>query len=118
VDIFLLFLDGICHKRFTTRALHSPRLVNEEGKYFMEPIDTDFDYVASRSRETNPRGRFNWLYILPTLGVLWIVYLTLAVIFQWPLTGQLDPVMAIMMLLFVVTVVLLFWALAPRSNRV
>ncbi len=41
----------------------------------MEPIDTDFDYVASRSREANPRARFNWLYILPTLGVLWVAYL-------------------------------------------
>ncbi len=83
----------------------------------MEPIDTDFDYVASRSREANPRARFNWLYILPTLGVLWVVYLILAVIFQWSLAGQVDTVMTIMMLLFVVTVGLLFWALAPKSNR-
>ena len=83
----------------------------------MEPIDTDFDYVASRSRQANPRARFNWLYILPTLGLLWVVYLILAVIFQWPLSGQVDTVMALMMVLFVVTVVLLFWALAPKSNR-
>ncbi len=83
----------------------------------MEPIDTNFDYVASRSREANPRARFNWLYILPTLGMLWVLYLILAVIFQWPLSAQVDPVMAIMMVLFFVTVGLLFWALAPKSNR-
>ncbi len=83
----------------------------------MEPIDTDFDYVASRSRQANPRARFNWLYILPTLGLLWVAYLILAVIFQWSLSGQVDGVMAIMMLLFFVTVGLLFWAFAPKSNR-
>ena len=83
----------------------------------MEPIDTDFDYVASRSRQTNLRNRFNWLYVLPTLGVLWLVYLVLAVIFQWPLSGQVDTVMLIMLLLFFVTVGLLFWSLAPKSNR-
>ncbi len=83
----------------------------------MEPIDTDFDYVASRSRQANPRARFNWLYILPTLGMLWVAYLILAVIFQWPLSGQVDPIMAIMMLLFVVMVGLLFWVFAPKSNH-
>ena len=83
----------------------------------MEPIDTDFDYVAQQSQKTDLRARFNWLYILPILGVLWVVYLTLAVIFQWPLAGQIDTIMMLIVLLFIVIVVLLFWAMAPKSNR-
>ncbi len=83
----------------------------------MEPIDTDFDYVAQQSRKTDLRARFNWLYILPILGVLWVVYLILAVIFQWPLAGQVDTIMVLMVLLFLVIVGLLFWAMAPKSNR-
>jgi len=83
----------------------------------MEPIDTDFDYVAQQSRKTDLRARFNWLYILPILGVLWVVYLTLAVIFEWPLAGQVDAIMVLIVLLFLVIVGLLFWAMAPKSNR-
>ncbi len=83
----------------------------------MEPIDTDFDYVAQQSRKTDLRARFNWLYILPILGVLWVVYLIFAVIFEWPLAGQVDAIMVLIVLLFLVIVGLLFWAMAPKSNR-
>lgn len=83
----------------------------------MEPIDTDFDYVAQQSRKTDLRARFNWLYILPILGVLWVVYLTLAVIFEWPLAGQVDTIMVLIVLLFLVIIGILFWAVAPKSNR-
>ena len=83
----------------------------------MEPIDTDFDYVAQQSRKTDLRARFNWLYILPILGVLWVVYLILAVIFEWPLAGQVDTIMVLIVLLSLVIVGLLFWAMAPKSNR-
>jgi hypothetical protein len=83
----------------------------------MEPIDTDFDYVAQQSHKTDLRARFNWLYILPILGVLWVVYLILAVIFEWPLAGQVDTIMVLIMILFAVIVALLFWAMAPKSNR-
>ena len=83
----------------------------------MEPIDTDFEYETGRSRELNLRSRFNWLYIIPILGVLWVVYLTLAVIFQWPVNGIIDPVMTFMIVLFFAFVILLFWAMAPKENR-
>ena len=83
----------------------------------MEQIDTDFEYVASKSRETDTRKRFNWMYIIPILGLLWLLYLTLAVIFEWPVTGVVDPVMTIMIVIFFVFVGLLFWALAPRAKR-
>jgi hypothetical protein len=85
--------------------------------FFMEPIDTDFEYTASQPRELNLRSRFNWLYIIPILGVLWVVYLTLAVIFQWPVTGIVDPVMTLMIVVFFAFVALLFWAMAPKENR-
>jgi hypothetical protein len=88
----------------------------EEG-IFMEPIDTDFEYTASSSRELDLRSRFNWLYIIPILGVLWVAYLTLAVIFQWPVTGIVDPVMTLMIVVFFTFVILLFWAMAPKENR-
>jgi hypothetical protein len=83
----------------------------------MEPIDTDFEYTASGSRELNLRSRFNWLYIIPTLGVLWVVYLILAVIFQWPVTDIVNPVMTLMIVVFFAFVILLFWAMAPKENR-
>lgn len=83
----------------------------------MEPIDTDFDYVAQQSHKADLRARFNWLYILPVLGICWVLYLTLAVIFQWPLSGQVDTIMLLIVLLFAVIVGLLFWAMAPKSNR-
>jgi len=88
-----------------------------EEVIFMEPIDTDFEYTASSSSELNLRSRFNWLYTIPILGVLWVVYLTLAVIFQWPVTGIVDPVMTLMIVVFFAFVILLFWAMAPKENR-
>ncbi len=83
----------------------------------MEPIDSDFEYAVSGKRELNLRSRFNWLYIIPSLGVLWVVYLVLAVIFQWPVTGIVDPVMTLMIVVFFAFVILLFWAMAPKENR-
>jgi|ERR1035438_5959361 hypothetical protein len=88
----------------------------EEG-LFMEPIDTDFDYVAQQSRKTDLRARFNWLYILPVLGVCWVLFLILAVIFEWPLSGVVDSIMVLIVLLFAVIVALLFWSMAPKTNR-
>ncbi len=79
----------------------------------MEPLDSD--YVVQR--QENPRARFNWLYIVPVLGSLWLLYLLLATIFQLPLSGVLDSIMSLMIVLFFVMAGLLFWAMAPKSNR-
>ncbi|GCE12332.1 hypothetical protein [Tengunoibacter tsumagoiensis] len=79
----------------------------------MEPLDSN--YVVQRHE--NPRARFNWLYIIPVLASLWLLYLVAAAIFQFPITGIIDPVMSLMIVGFFVMVGLLFWALAPRSNR-
>ncbi len=81
----------------------------------MEPLDTDLEYVDRR--ETNPAARFNWLYIIPGLGLLWLLYLIGAAIFQWPVGSIVDPIMGFMLVLFFVAIGLLFWALAPRAHR-
>jgi len=81
----------------------------------MEPIDSNLEYIASEQR--NPRKRFNWLYLVPALGVLWLLYLLVSVIFQLPANGIVDPIMSFMLLFLFVVVGLLFWALSPKENR-
>lgn len=81
----------------------------------MEPIETDFDYVAQQSQ--NPRGRFNWLYIIPTAGIIWLLFLLAAALFQWPISDAINPIMSLMIVVFFVIVALLFYALSPRANR-
>jgi hypothetical protein len=82
----------------------------------MEPIDSDLEYIVHK-QEVDPRKRFNWLYLFPALGVLWLLYLIISVIFQLPVSGVVDPVMSFMILLFFLVAGGLFWAFAPRSNR-
>jgi hypothetical protein len=83
----------------------------------MEPIDTDLEYATSSSRELDFRSRFNWLYIIPSLGLAWLAYIILAVIFQWPVSGIVNPLMVLMIVVFFAFVTLLFWAMAPKENR-
>ena len=80
----------------------------------MEPLDTEYEYVK---REANPRARFNWLYIFPALGAVWLLYLLSAAVFQFPVTGAVDTIMVLMIVMFFVLAGLLFWAMAPSSNR-
>ncbi len=82
--------------------------------FFMEPLDSE--YVVQR--QENPRARFNWLLIVPILGGLWLLFLLLAVIFQWSITSLVDPILGLMILAFLVLAGLLFWAFAPKANRV
>jgi hypothetical protein len=89
-------------------------MFGHEERYVMEPLDTDYEYAK---RESNPRARFNWLYIFPALGAIWLLYLLSAAVFQFPVTGVVDTVMGLMIVLFFVLVGLLFWAMAPKVNR-
>jgi hypothetical protein len=84
----------------------------------MEPLDTDLEYIVNKSRETHPEKRFNWLYILPILGIAWVLFLTLAVVFQINITTVVDPIMGIMIAVFLVFVGALFWAFVPRAKNV
>ena len=83
----------------------------------METRGNDLEYSADQSQDAASRARFNWLYIIPGLGALWLLFLAGAALFQWPVGGVVNPVMSIMLVLFFVAVGLLFWALAPRANK-
>jgi hypothetical protein len=76
----------------------------QEG-FFMEPLDSDYQHVVYRS---DPKTCFNWLYIIPTLGVLWLVYLFAAAAFQFSVSSVVDTVVGLMLLIFFVTAGLLF----------
>ncbi len=86
----------------------------------MEPLDSDMDYVVRErkpSRFATRNARFNWLLIVPGLGLLWILYLTGAALFQWDTSDVVGPVMVLMILGFLLMAGLLFWALAPKANQ-
>ena len=86
----------------------------------MEPLDSDMDYVVRErkpSRFATRNARFNWLLVVPGLGLLWILYLTGAALFQWDTSDVVGPVMVLMILGFLLMAGLLFWALAPKANQ-
>jgi uncharacterized RDD family membrane protein YckC len=83
----------------------------------MEPLDTDLDYVGSEPPPAKPGSRFSVMLILPILGVLLALTFIAAAIFQWNLSDLVDSLVGLLLLLFVVAIVLLFWAGAPRSSQ-
>ena len=83
----------------------------------MEPLDTDLDYVGSEPPQTKPGSRFSVMLILPILGALLALTFIGAAVFQWNLSDLVDSLVGLLLFLFVVAIVLLFWAGAPRSNR-
>ncbi len=83
----------------------------------MEPLDTDLDYPRSEPRPAPPGSRYSVMLILPILGFLLLLTLIFAAIFQWDLSDLIDSLVGLLLLLFVITIVLLFWAGAPRSDQ-
>jgi len=86
----------------------------------MEQIDSDYEYRAAARQEPGEaelKKRFNWLYVIPILGSLWLLFLFVAAVFQVPISAVVNPIMTIMILIFLLMGGLLFWALAPKSNR-
>ena len=86
----------------------------------MEPLDPDMEYVVRErkpSRFATRNARFNWLLIVPGLGLLWLLYLIGAALFQWDASNVVGPVMVLMILGFLLMAGLLFWALAPKVNQ-
>ena len=80
----------------------------------MEPLDSDLEYVIYPS---DPKSRINWLYLLPALGGVWLLYLMGAAAFQWSVSGVVGTVMGLFIVLFIVMAALLLWAMAPKENR-
>ncbi|HAE84238.1 MAG TPA: hypothetical protein DDW33_02760 [Ktedonobacter sp.] len=83
----------------------------------MEPIDTDMEVMVREPRQATPGSRLNALLLLPVLGVLLMLFFILAAIFQFDITALVDSIMGLMMLFFIVLVVMLFWAMATRTNK-
>jgi len=83
----------------------------------MEPLDTDLEYIRTEPRPADPTRRFNAMLFLPLLGGLLAIIFISAAIFEFDLSGLVDGLIALMMVLFVVMVGMLFWAFAPRANK-
>lgn len=93
----------------------------------MEPLDSDFDYVVRQPRRKsrmshlmhpeNPATRFNVLLVFPALGILWLLYLAGAAIFQWDVSNIVGPVLTLMILLFIAALGFAFWAMAPSAHK-
>ncbi len=86
----------------------------------MEPLDSDLDYVVRErqpSRFATRNARFNWLLIVPGLGLVWVLYLIGAALFQWDASNVVGPVMVLMILGFLLLAALLFWAHSPKVNK-
>lgn len=86
----------------------------------MEPLDSELDYVVRErrpSRFATRNARFNWLLIVPVLGLVWILYLAGAALFQWDTSTIVGPVMVWMILGFFLTAGLLFWAHSPKVSE-
>ncbi|TMD80381.1 MAG: hypothetical protein E6I97_02620 [Chloroflexi bacterium] len=86
-------------------------------RLFMEPLDTDMEDTMRAPRQATPGSRLNALLILPSLGILLILFFIAAAVFQFDISGLVDTIMGLMILFFIVLVGMLFWALAPRANR-
>jgi hypothetical protein len=83
----------------------------------MEPLDTDIVYTSREPRRSKPGSRLNVMLILPIIGFLIVLLFIAAAVFQFDLSGMVDSLIGLLLLLFIVTIFLLFWGLAPRSNN-
>lgn len=83
----------------------------------MEPLDTEMDYTLRAPRSRAPGSRMNALLILPILGFILLLVFIAAAIFQIDLSDLIDSLMGLVTFFFLVMIAMLFWALAPRSDK-
>jgi hypothetical protein len=83
----------------------------------MEPLDTDLEYVRSGPRTARPGSRYNVMLIIPILGFLLVLVLIGAAVFQWELSGLIDSLIGLFLVIFAIIIALLFWAGASRSSE-
>ena len=86
-------------------------------RLFMEPLDTDTDYMVRAPRQRTRRSRMNALLILPALGFILLLVFIAAAVFQLDLSDLIDSLMGLVTLFFLVMIAMLFWALAPGSDK-
>ena len=82
----------------------------------MEPLDTDLEYVRRGPRPARPGSRFNVMLIIPILGLLLVLTLIGAAVFQWDLSQLIDSLIGLLIIMFFVIIGMLFWAGAPRTR--
>lgn len=83
----------------------------------MEPLDTDLEYIPRTSRPSTLASRLSLMFIFPLLGFLLILIFIGAAIFQWDLSGLIDGLVGLLLLLFIAFIAMMFWAFAPRTNQ-
>ncbi|HZS75597.1 MAG TPA: hypothetical protein VFA41_03210 [Ktedonobacteraceae bacterium] len=83
----------------------------------MEPLDTDFEYTTAEPRKASAASRFSMMLIFPILGLLLVLVFILAAIFQLDLSGLVDGLVGVLILLFALFIVMIFWAMAPRARE-
>ncbi|HXR65885.1 MAG TPA: hypothetical protein VN729_08175 [Ktedonobacteraceae bacterium] len=83
----------------------------------MEQLDTDIEYMSNAPRPSTPASRLSILYIFPILGVLLILFFVGALSFQWNISVLVDNLVVAMVVLVFIFTGIVFWAVAPRSNR-
>jgi len=86
-------------------------------RLFMEPIDTEMDYMVRAPRPRTSASRMNALLILPILGFVLILVFIAAAIFQLDLSDLIDSLMGLVTFFFLVMIIMLFWGLAPRIHK-
>jgi hypothetical protein len=74
----------------------------------MEPLDTDLEYVSSGSRPASPGSRYNVMLVIPILGLLLVLILIGAAVFQWDLSLLIDSLIGLFIVLFFVIIAMLF----------
>jgi uncharacterized membrane protein YGL010W len=82
----------------------------------MEPLDSDLEYVQSGQRPDRQGSRFNVMLIIPILGLLLVLVFIGAAVFQWNLSGLIDSLVGLLMIMFFVIIGMLFWAGAPKTG--
>jgi hypothetical protein len=86
-------------------------------RLFMEPLDTDMDYVVREPRPMRAETRMNVLFILPIIGGIIMLTFISAALFQIDLSGVVDTLMGLMIVFFFIFIALLFWGMAPRARK-
>lgn len=83
----------------------------------MEPLDSDIEYMSNAPTPSTPASRLSILYIFPVLGVLLVLFFTMAIVFQLNISALVDNLVVLMVVLFFVFAGIIFWALSPRPGE-
>jgi hypothetical protein len=89
---------------------------SDKERFFMEPLDSDIEYVSNAPRPLTPAERLGILYIFPILGVVLLLFFVGAFAFQWQIWEFVNSLIVLMVVLFFIFTGIVFWALSPQEN--